>query len=97
LTAGKALLLAMVLHELATNATKYGALSGATGGASLSWRTEGGRLVLDWRESGGPPVSPPAARGFGSTLIERALEQEHGAARLCFDPAGLTCRLEMEI
>jgi two-component sensor histidine kinase len=99
LAAGKALLLSMALHELATNAVKYGALSGATGQVTLSWRREANpdRMVFEWRESGGPRVSPPAARGFGSILIERALKQEGGNARLEFDPAGVVCRLEMEI
>jgi PAS domain S-box-containing protein len=95
----KALLLTMVLHELATNAVKYGALSDAAGRVSLSWREEAepGRLAFDWRESGGPTVKPPTSRGFGSTLIERALQQEHGRAQLQFAPSGLICRLEMEI
>jgi len=61
--------LALVLHELGTNAAKYGALSQSEGEVHLEWRIEGGELVLSWRESGGPPVTMPAATGFGSTLI----------------------------
>lgn len=61
--------LALVLHELATNAAKYGALSVPEGRVHLDWRVEGGELVLVWRETGGPRVAEPASRGFGSTLI----------------------------
>lgn len=61
--------LALVLHELGTNAAKYGALSRPEGEVHLHWRIEGGALELVWRETGGPPVTPPVAQGFGSTLI----------------------------
>src|SRR5690606_13302641 len=61
--------LALVLHELGTNATKYGALSRQGGRISLRWHVEGEDLVLIWRESGGPAVSAPQSHGFGSTLI----------------------------
>jgi two-component sensor histidine kinase len=68
-----ALALAMGIHELATNAAKYGALSTEAGLVSVTWRLEQDQLLLAWRESGGPPVAPPATRGFGSRLLERAL------------------------
>lgn len=61
--------LALVLHELGTNAAKYGALSVPDGRVHLSWRVQAGELVLVWREAGGPLVRAPAAQGFGSTLI----------------------------
>src|SRR6185436_14545010 len=56
-------ILALVLHELATNAAKYGALTNASGNVRLSWRIGGGDLMLTWEESGGPPIETPAARG----------------------------------
>ncbi len=101
LNANQALLLAMALHELATNAVKYGALSNAAGTVALSWHVaqdaEGKSLRLEWRESGGPPVGPPARKGFGSTLIERALRQEHGHSCFEFHPDGVVCTLEMKL
>lgn len=75
-----ALHLALVLHELTTNANKYGALSRPEGRVDLSWRLEGERLELLWRESGGPPVTAPSRKGFGSALIERSLKAEGGSA-----------------
>jgi two-component sensor histidine kinase len=90
----KTLALVMALHELATNAVKYGALSGSDGLVELSWDVAnlGGdrRLQLRWQESGGPPVSPPTKRGFGSRMIERALAAEFGGtAHLQYLPTGI--------
>ena len=101
LSANQALLVAMAIHELATNAVKYGALSNDTGKVALTWSIQGRDetriLKLEWRESGGPPVSPPSRQGFGTILIERAVQQEQG--RSCFDyrPEGVVCALEMKI
>jgi len=93
-----ALALAMALHELGTNAAKYGALSVEGGRVAISWATDDGRLRFEWRESGGPPVEVPTRRGFGSRLIERGLEADlGGAAELRFDPAGLCCRIEASL
>ena len=93
-----AVTIAMALHELCTNATKYGALSNAEGRVSVTWRVEPDgepRLRLTWRESGGPPVSPPERRGFGSRMIERALAAElQGQVRLDFRPEGLVCEID---
>ncbi|WP_296596040.1 sensor histidine kinase, partial [Phenylobacterium sp.] len=92
-----ALTMALVLHELATNAVKYGALSCETGAVSLGWTFDAvdERLRLTWVESGGPPVSPPTRRGFGSRLIERALKSElQGQAAMTYDPAGLVCIMD---
>jgi two-component sensor histidine kinase len=94
-----ALSLSMALHELATNAVKYGALSSLEGQVRISWVVVPGgahpRLVLTWTESGGPPVSPPTRRGFGSRLIERGLAAElSGEARIDFQPDGVVCRIE---
>ena len=90
-----ALTLALVLNELATNASKHGALSnGATGHVDIAWQvtptSQGNRLRLRWQESGGPPVAPPARKGFGSRLIERGLASElDGEASVNYDPAGV--------
>lgn len=94
-----ALGLSMALHELATNAVKYGSLSCAEGRVSLTWTRQtgpdGDRLHLTWAESNGPPVHAPSHRGFGSRLLEKGLASDLGAAaRLTFDPAGLVARIE---
>jgi PAS domain S-box-containing protein len=94
-----ALSLSMVLHELATNAVKYGALSTPQGQVRIAWTVVLGpaqpRLVLTWTETGGPPVQPPTRRGFGSRLIERGLAAElSGEARIDFKPDGVVCRIE---
>ncbi|MEK0081884.1 HWE histidine kinase domain-containing protein [Benzoatithermus flavus] len=94
-----ALSLSLILHELTTNAVKYGSLSVPEGRVDLSWSRQvhagGPTLRLVWRESGGPSVTPPVRRGFGTTLIERAAARDlNGAARLSFETAGLRCELE---
>ena len=90
--------LALALHELCTNAVKYGALSNDTGRVDVSWSLVGAspdRLRLIWQESGGPPVTVPSARGFGSRLIERALAAELEApVELSFQPDGVRCVIE---
>jgi two-component sensor histidine kinase len=84
--------LALALHELATNAAKYGALSRETGRIVVSWTVTDGELRLEWREEGGPPVSPPEHRGFGSRMIERTLAAEFGGkVQLDFRPEGVVC------
>jgi PAS domain S-box-containing protein len=91
-----AVALALALHELATNAAKYGALSVDAGRVEIGWRVEGPTpdLVFDWRERGGPPVTAPARTGFGSRLLTQGLAIEFGGqARLSYEPAGLTCRI----
>ncbi|MBV8686966.1 MAG: PAS domain S-box protein [Alphaproteobacteria bacterium] len=87
--------LAMALHELATNAVKYGALSAPSGSVAIRWRVAGeDRLLLDWDERGGPPVAPPSKRGFGTRMIERALDGEAGGgATLEFRREGVRCRI----
>lgn len=93
---GMALSVAMALHELCTNAAKYGALSEAAGQVAITWSAEPDhRLRFRWQESGGPPVRPPVARGFGSRLIERGLARElGGSARLTFPPSGVVCEID---
>jgi PAS domain S-box-containing protein len=97
---GPALTMALVFHELATNAVKYGALSRAGGRVDLSWSIDepGDRLRLVWTESGGPPVTPPTRTGFGSRLIERALRGElHGAVAMRYEPTGLVCAMDARL
>ncbi|HYC02191.1 MAG TPA: HWE histidine kinase domain-containing protein [Azospirillaceae bacterium] len=88
---------AMVLHELATNAAKYGALSHPGGRVRLSWSpTPDGGLELEWREEDGPPLAgPPGRQGFGSEMVAAAATQLGGTARFDWDPSGLRCRLSM--
>jgi len=97
LTSKSALALSLAVHELATNAAKYGALSVPGGQVAIRWaRTEAGGLDLSWTESGGPPVSAPNRRGFGSTLIERALSMEtDGQATLRYLPGGVVCDVSL--
>jgi PAS domain S-box-containing protein len=93
-----ALALALALHELSTNAVKYGALGPSGGSVAISWISDGGTLRLDWKESGGPAVTVPEGRGFGSRLIERGLAADlGGTARLEFEPDGLRCRIEASV
>jgi PAS domain S-box-containing protein len=97
----ESLTLAMVFHELATNAMKHGALSdGAAGQVGIAWRVEsvpqGDCMRLRWQESGGPPVTPPSRKGFGARLIERGLAQElNGEVRLDYEPTGVVCEIVM--
>jgi light-regulated signal transduction histidine kinase (bacteriophytochrome) len=97
LTSKSALALSLAIHELATNAAKYGALSRAGGHVDIRWAlNEAGGIDLSWTESGGPPVKPPARRGFGSTLIEQALAMEtDGLATLDYRPDGVVCRVAL--
>lgn len=94
-----ALTLAMVLHELATNAVKYGALSAPEGILTVTWRQAAdGMLHIDWQEAGRPPVAPPRADGFGMRLLKRGIEQElAGAAHLAFEPAGVHCTIDIPL
>ena len=82
--------LTMALHELGTNATKYGAFSNDTGRVSIRWRVDHDDFGLTWRESGGPTVTPPARQGFGSRLISGGLARGLGGqAALEFRPQGV--------
>jgi PAS domain S-box-containing protein len=97
---GAALTMALVFHELATNAVKYGALSVESGQVDIFWSldTDNSRLRLTWVESGGPPVTPPTRRGFGSRLIERGLRGEfRGSAMMDYRPNGLSCTMEAQL
>jgi PAS domain S-box-containing protein len=94
-----AVTLGLALHELATNAAKYGSLSVPTGQVQVTWRRgERGRLRLDWEEFGGPVVQPPSQRGFGSELIQKVLASElRGEASLEFPPQGVRCTMTMAL
>ena len=86
--------LSLALHELATNAAKYGALSEPEGRVELHWEARDGKLHLDWRESGGPPVAPPNRRGFGSRLLEHGLfRDQNEKTRLEFAADGVRCSI----
>jgi len=99
LAADLAVPLGMALHELATNAAKYGALTAPAGHVEVTWNLtsdHGVRKVhLEWRERDGPPVRAPEREGFGSTLLHKVLPMQTSAdVRLEFNPAGVTCRIE---
>jgi PAS domain S-box-containing protein len=93
-----ALAISMALHELGTNALKYGALSGVAGQVYIGWAPAAdGGLALTWREQGGPPVAPPTRTGFGSRLLRQGLMAElGGAAELRFEPGGLVCVIQVK-
>lgn len=96
-----AVALALILHELATNAAKYGALSCANGRADVTWRTADWQgqpgFLLEWRESGGPQVTAPTREGFGSRLLASMVLQLGGTHELNYDPAGVRCRIEAPV
>lgn len=94
------LALSIAVHELATNAVKYGALSDEHGSVTITWGIEpsgdGDRLIVSWRESGGPPVTPPVRKGFGSQVLERGLAHElDGTVHLEYRETGVICTIEM--
>ena len=100
LTPKAGLVLGLVIHELATNATKYGALSVPEGRVRLDWHLSGEdkKLVLEWTEMNGPPVMPPERAGFGTGMIERAMSYELGATvRLEYHAQGVHCRMELPL
>ncbi|WCM26893.1 GAF domain-containing protein [Sphingomonas sp. QA11] len=89
--------MALVVHELVTNSTKYGSLSVRGGEVRITWhRNETGDLVLLWSESGGPPVQPPARKGFGTTIIDRSVPYDlGGAAGIEYKPGGVEARFRI--
>ncbi len=98
-----AVALAMTVHELCTNAVKYGALSTQGGRCAITWSVEPAgderdSLTIEWRESGGPPVVKPQRCGFGTRLIEAGFVMEHdGEAALQYEPEGLQCTIRLKI
>jgi PAS domain S-box-containing protein len=97
-SAKQAQALSMALHELATNAAKYGALSNDDGTVHVTWtlsNTETGQLTLTWREAGGPTVREPTRNGFGTTMLTRILAQEiKGEIAMDYRADGLVCTME---
>jgi PAS domain S-box-containing protein len=86
--------LALALHELATNAAKYGPLSKPSGRVELAWDVRPGTLVLDWTESGGPAIEPPRTKGYGTRVISASIERQlGGSARFEWRREGLRCML----
>jgi PAS domain S-box-containing protein len=92
-----ALHLALILHELGTNARKYGALSTTAGRISLAWTIEDHRLQLTWQEAGGPPVKASARRGFGTRLIEESVKAEGGSAHVSFRAEGVVWQVQLPL
>lgn len=91
--------LALVLHELATNAAKYGALKSEQGVVELSWRVQEGRFALDWSERGGPPIArPPESTGFGTRLSQSTIvDQFDGELGYTWRPDGLTVSMTIPV
>jgi two-component sensor histidine kinase len=91
--------IAVTLHELATNAAKYGALSVPNGHVQVQWsRAADGRLVLRWTETGGPPARPPTRKGFGTRVIERMIHgQLKGEMRFDWPAEGLACEIALPV
>ena len=90
--------LTLALHELATNAAKYGSLSAPAGWVRLTWEIRSGNLVLDWLEIGGPPVEPPLTKGYGSEVISASIERQlDGAVTFDWGRDGLHCTLSVPL
>lgn len=91
-------LIAMMLHELTTNAVKYGALSVLAGRVHVEWsRAADGNLVFRWTERGGPRVKPPTRQGFGTRVLDRAINvQLNGKSRFDWRAEGLACEIEVQ-
>ncbi len=92
-----ATVLALIFHELTTNAAKYGALSTPGGRVMLSWINHSDRVDFDWVESGGPPPAASRREGFGTTLLRKGLRQFDGTVETDFAPSGLHCKLSLSL
>ena len=90
--------IALAMHELSTNAVKYGALSNDTGVVTVNWHVANGQLELIWREAGGPSVKKPTRSGFGSRMIERAVAASvQGTAEIQYQPTGVLFTIRTDI
>ncbi len=92
-----ATVLALIVHELTTNAAKYGALYTSRGRVRLSWVRRGVRVDFDWIESGGPPPGASRRDGFGTTLLRKGLRQFDGSVEMAFAAGGLRCRISLSL
>lgn len=92
-----AVTMALLVHELATNSAKYGALSAPEGRVSVRWSLSGGVLNVEWQESGGPAVKAPTHRGFGLRLLTGALDRFGGIVETNFEPTGLVCKMRLNL
>lgn len=97
ITSSSVIAFAMTLNELCTNTTKFGALSKPGGQVHLCWRIEDGRMRLEWIESGGPPVSEPTRKGFGTRMITSLGQQLRGQVTLAYTPTGFTYTLNVPV
>jgi two-component sensor histidine kinase len=99
ITSGAVIALSMTFNELCTNTTKFGALSISSGKVDVNWilDSETQRVRLTWTERGGPPVSPPARRSFGTRMIHSVGQQLKGQVELNYDPAGLVYTLDIPV
>ena len=97
ITSSSVIAFAMTLNELCTNTTKFGALSQPGGQVHLSWRIEDGRMLLEWIETGGPPVEEPTRKGFGTRMITSLGQQLRGQVTLAYTPTGFTYTLNVPV
>lgn len=89
-----AVAMSIAIHELCTNAAKYGALSTEPGRIEVNWTTPADRFIWSWRECGGPRVVEPGQQGFGSLLIQSLAKQLSGSVTIEYAPSGLICKIE---
>jgi two-component sensor histidine kinase len=95
--ANLAIVFGLIFHELTTNAAKYGALSRPKGRIAIAWEIAGGRLSIDWAESGGPPVVPPTRQGFGTKLLESSFRSLDAQVETDYQPTGFTCKISLPL
>jgi two-component sensor histidine kinase len=95
--ANLAIVFGLIFHELTTNAAKYGALSRPKGRIAIAWEIAGGRLTIDWAESGGPPVVPPTRQGFGTKLLESSFRSLEAQVETDYQPTGFTCKISLPL
>jgi two-component sensor histidine kinase len=94
MNAAAAQAIGLALHELATNASKYGALSTSSGHVDIEWQIDGDNFAMSWMEHGGPPVKPPERPGFGTLVTDSMVRQSiNGEVQLDYLPSGLAWRL----